>query len=134
MPKYMIIGIRGPLDLEGVLEVVKAEDVDVAREYIRGRYPVADDLFEPIDQLPESKVVLSNAVPPFPAPAGLDWVDEGELIHKILLIRFSTDEQAEIHDLDAPQNNNAMGQAGGRRRSRKQRSRTRRTRRTLRRR
>jgi hypothetical protein len=50
-------------------------------------------------------------------PAGLDWADEGEMIHKIGLIRFSTDEQAEIRDLDAPQNNNnVMGQAGGRRR------------------
>ena len=92
--------------------------------YIQNRYPVAADLFNAVDQLPKSEFVLYDGVGhglPFPAPAGLDWADEGEMIHKVGLIRFSTDEQAEIRDLDAPQNNNVMGQAGGRRRSRRNR-------------
>ena len=118
----MIIGFSD--GTEGVLEVVKAEDVEDAREYITGRYPVAADLFNPDDQLLKSQFVLYDDVGhglPFPAPAGLDWADEGEMIHKIGLIRFSTDEQAETRDLDAPQNNNMIGQAGGRRRSRRNR-------------
>ena len=53
----MIVGTTGGGD-DGVLEVVKAEDVEDAMAYIQHRYPVAADLFNAVDQLPKSEFVL----------------------------------------------------------------------------
>ena len=67
----MIIGFSD--GMEGVLEVVKAANVDDAMAYIQNRYPVAADLFNAVDQLPKSEFVLYDGVGhglPFPAPAG----------------------------------------------------------------
>jgi hypothetical protein len=129
MPKYMVLGFVVGQDeahsTEGVLEVVEAANVVAAMNHIQAHYPaVAADLFNEGPTM-KSEFVLYDVGDDFPAPANLEWVDQGTLIHKVGLIRFPSvgHEHDEIHVLPAPPpnngNNGMVGQAGGRRRSRK---------------